>query len=109
MPATAVGSAKVHYCVEDLASGKFVAGEHPSGDDAKDAIDKGGGERNAEADVVRRHDARLGDGLEEMLPAPGKRLENQPAEGDQHEDAQIHDGVAKREPEARQNARSLGH
>src|SRR5208283_275489 len=45
--------------------------------------------------------------MPQMRPARGERLEEDRAERDQHDQAQVQNGVTERGPEARQNARFL--
>ena len=107
MPATAVGSANGRSISASTIRrpGKLVAHEHPRDQQAEHGVDARGRERRAERQPVRRDDARIRD----RRPRTPPTRASPPATGsvserNQHDEAQIEQREAHRQPEARQDA-----
>ncbi|CAI8721855.1 protein of unknown function [Methylococcus capsulatus] len=98
------GEGQVDEGVGQLASGELVAHQHPGHQQAHDGVDRRGGERGAEGQLVGRQYARGGDGFEEAAPAEGGALEEGRRQRDQHDQAEIEQGEAQRQRKAGQDA-----
>jgi hypothetical protein len=79
---------------------KAVAHQNPGDHQPEGHIHRRRGERCAEAQLVGRDHARRADRFPEVRPTGGRRFQEHGAQGHQHDQAQVEDGVAERRPEA---------
>ena len=108
MPATAVGSANGRSIsdVDQPLAGEAVADQDPGDDQAEQGVDRGRGERRAEAHPEGGEHARRGERRPDL--GPGARgLDDQGGQRDQHDQPEVGEGEAERQPEPGQDARLL--
>ena len=91
--------------VEQALAGKLVAHQHPGHDHAEHGIDQGGGGRDEEAHLEGGQHARRGGDAPDAVEAELAGARHQHGERDQHDQRQVADGEAERQPEAGQRAR----
>ena len=94
------GEGQVDHGIDDLPSGEFVAHQDPGQQRTDQAIEHGGGERGAEAQLERGEHPRRADDGPELLPAELGGLEEHGPQRDQDQQAEVHQGVSQGQPEA---------
>ena len=103
------GEGQVDHRLDDLAAGEAIAHQHPGQQRADDAVEHGGSEGGAEAQLERRQYAWRADNGDELRPGEFGGLEKQRTQGNQHQQAEVHQGVAQRQPEAGYDGGRSGH
>ena len=89
--------------IEELAAGEGVADEGPCGDEAEEEVDAGGGEGEAEGELERGDEIRVGHQRAEIVPGERCRFHEEPGEGDEDDQGGIEHGEAHGEAEAGEN------
>ena len=90
---------QVHERVDERSPREAVAREHPRDEDAEDDVHRGGDERGAEGEPVRRERPRRGDDAPGVGPGERARAERQRRERHEHDDAEVEDRDPGREAE----------
>ncbi|MCY1361074.1 hypothetical protein D9M69_477290 [compost metagenome] len=94
------GEGQVDHRVDDLASGEGVTHQHPGQQRADHAVDQCGDQCGAEAELQCGEHARRGDDGPELVPGELGGLEEHGPQRNQHQQAEIHQGVPQSQPEA---------
>ena len=94
------GEGQVDHRIDDLAAGEGVAHQHPGQQCADHAVDQRGVQRGAETQFQRSQHARGGDDVPELIPGKLSGVYKHRREGDEYDQAEVHHGVAQRQPEA---------
>jgi hypothetical protein len=93
--------------IHDALAGEVVAHQDPGDDQAEERVHQRRDRGRAEAEAQRRQHAAVGQDTEEAVQPQRRRPQHQRGQRQQHDDAEIGDGEAERDAEARQNARPL--
>src|SRR5450830_1227217 len=94
------GERQVDHRIDDLATGEGVAHQHPGQQRTDHAIDQRGVQRGAETQFQCRQHTRCGDDVPELIPGKLSGVYKHRREGDEYDQAEVHHGVAQRQPEA---------
>jgi len=94
------GEGQVDHRIDDLAPREGIAHQHPGEQRADDAVDDRGIERSAEAQLQRRQHSRRGDDCPELIPGELRGVHEHRRQWNEHNQAEVHQGVAQRQPEA---------
>ena len=94
------GEGQVDHRVDDLAPGEAVAHQHPGQQGTDHAVEHGGGEGGGEAQLEGGQHARCADDGPEFGPTELGGVHEHGTQGNQHQQAEVHQGVAQRQPEA---------
>ncbi len=102
MPATAVGSAKgeIDQRIEIAPARKWLTHKNPGNDQTEQTIDDRGQSRGAKGQLICGDDDRIGNRRDELGPRQLRGLEDQRRERDQHQQREIEERIAERQPEA---------
>ena len=93
---------EIHHRINEPASGKLVAHQHPGQQRAEDGVGDRGNERGAKGQPVGRQGAIRGGQVPEVRPGKFARAQDQAAKWDQHDRAQVKEREAHRQAEAGQ-------
>ena len=95
---------QINQRINKLLAGKFVAHQHPGQQQTKHQVHQRSDQRRAKGELVRRQHARRCDGHPELVKRHCKRLEEQRRYRNQHDQGEVQQRVAQRQPESGQHA-----
>ena len=103
------GKGQIDQRIHHLLAGELIAHQHPRDQHAKHHIHTGRDEGHGEGQLIRRHHGRRRDCIPELLPGQAEAGGQQGHQRDEHDNAQIKDGVAQRQPETGQHSLGATH
>src|SRR5579862_3244001 len=94
---------QIYHHVDQRFAGKLVAHEAPRHDETEYRVDQRASNRRAEAQLVSRDCPRTRDGGPELRPGQREGLEEDGRDWNQHDDSEVGERKAERQPESRQH------